>query len=130
LKLLTIFLFSSILITSLAGASEEGILPLGKFSLSSDGLDNSGSVTVTGSISKTGFASLSINAFGKTVDLNKKQLALIDGMMVNGIQMTFEEGYKEMGGKTVYVQFSRGFSSGIKATKVISVNEAGEIKVE
>jgi hypothetical protein len=50
--------------------------------------------------------------------------------MVNGVHLSGEPGYESLGGRTLYLLLSMGFSSGISAAKLISVNQRGDIKVE
>jgi hypothetical protein len=48
--------------------------------------------------------------------------------LVNGVQISYVSGYRETGGRTVYVVLSRGFVSGRNGGKVISVSEFGPIE--
>ena len=115
--------------TFFAYASQEGVLVIDAFQVSSAGLTHSGPVVVTGERKGEIFSALCVKAFEKTSCLATDQLAAISSMTVNGVQISYENGYKETGGRTVYVLLSKGFSESRKAEKLISVFENGEIQV-
>ncbi len=111
-------------------ASQEGILPIGALHVTSPGIGESGPVEVTATRGSDGFSSLAIQAFGRTIKLTAVQLAALHGQFVNGVQLSYEAGYKELGGRTVYIVLSKGFTSGTQETQRISVNEQGTVAVE
>lgn len=49
--------------------------------------------------------------------------------MLNGIQLSYEVGYKELGGRTLYIVFSQGFTSGAVVKRFVTVTESGSVKV-
>lgn len=110
-------------------ASEEGALAMASFTFQSNGID-SGPVTVTGAQSVTGISALTIKAFGRDFTLTGTQLQQLKGVMVNAVQLSYETGYPQTGGRTVYLQLSMGFTSGIAAGKRVIVKERGDITVE
>ncbi len=116
---------------SLAGfASEEGVLRLSTFTLQSEGIGESGPVTVKGTITESNkVSSLSINAFGKDYELAAEELAKIPAAFYNGIQLSYEEGYKSLGGKTIYIILQSGFTSGITKRALIALSENGDINI-
>lgn len=114
---------------SLAFASQEGGLPLGGFRFESPGIGDSGVVIVAGRQGAKGVESLSIEAFGTRIDLSPSQLEVLRGGMLNGLQLSYEAGYKETGGRTVYLLLSQGFTSGVIARRVVTVTESGAVSV-
>ena len=122
-------LLATILTGSFALASQEGVLNLGSFRLESPGIGESGVVVVTGRQSATSVDSLVIEAFGKRFELSSTQLQALQGGMLNGVQLSYEAGYKQFGGRTLYLVFSRGFTSGVTVKRFVTVNESGSIKV-
>jgi hypothetical protein len=111
--------------------SQEGMLRWSSFSIDSEGIGSSGPVTVSGKQDQTGITSMTIKAFSRTYELGKEQLDLLKSMRVNGMQLSFEGGYKNLGGRTLYIQLSSGFFvSGIKARRVVVINERGDVLVQ
>lgn len=111
-------------------ASQEGILAIGELHITSPGIGESGPVEVTATRGPNGFSSLAIQAFGRTTKLTGVQLAALHGQFVNGVQLSYEAGYKELGGRTVYIVLSKGFTSGVQETQRISVTEHSTVEVE
>jgi hypothetical protein len=111
-------------------ASKEGILILGKFRLESEGIGESGRVVVSGTQGYDGPTSVRIEAFGKSYSLAPAHIRQLRGLTANGIQLSYERGYRELGGRTVYIFFSKGFISGSVAAKYVSVAERGDIEVK
>jgi hypothetical protein len=112
------------------GASQEGILPLTEFRVVSDGIGASGPVVVSGEQNKTeGIVSLKISAFGKIYDIPRKKLAGLKELAANGIRISYERGYDALGGRTVYVHLTMGFTSGTRKEVVVSVSEHGDTTV-
>jgi hypothetical protein len=111
-------------------ASDEGILPLNTFAMTSSGLDDSGPVSVCGAQTTTGISKLTIKAFGHNYSLTKAQLTELSGLRVNGIQCSFEMGYKETGGRTLYVLLTKGWTTGQTEGKLLIVTERGDIKIK
>jgi hypothetical protein len=122
-------LFTLLCAAPVANASQEGVLVLGSFKIESPGLGESGPVVVSGRQGPSGFESLEIGAFGKTFTVTKPQLKEMQGGLVNGLQLSYERGYANLGGRTLYLRFSKGFTSGVVDAKVITVTEGGTITV-
>ena len=112
-----------------ASASEEDILRLSTFQLSSPGNGDSGRVTVSGEQSGERVLSLQIEAFGRRTSLSKEQLAKLPSGLVNGVQLNYEVGYEKLGGRTIYVVLSTGHTRVTRVTQVVSVNERGGVEV-
>ena len=110
-------------------ASKEGVLTLGKLQLESEGLGESGPVKVSGTQSSTGMTSLRVDAFGKTIQLSPQQLATLHGGLYNLIQLSYERGYKELGGRTIYIKLGTAFTSGEGASIFIAISEDGKVKI-
>ena len=109
-------------------ASEEGAFEFRTFHFESS--DESGPVVVTGAQGDHGITSLKVSAFRRSFTLTAGQLKQLRGLIVNGVQLSGEGGYKELGGRTLYLTLSTGFTSGITQAKLVSLNERGDIKVE
>jgi hypothetical protein len=71
-----------------------------------------------------------VQAFGQTKCLSKERLLQLGGTLVNGVQISYETGYRETGGRTVYVVLSKGFVSGRNEGKVVSVSEFGQVGIQ
>jgi len=112
-----------------ASASKEGILRMDTFELTSDGIGGSGPMTISGKQGNNGISKLTIAAFGKRFVLNEVQLAAIQGLPINGLQLSYEAGYKELGGRTVYLVLSKGFTSGTVGQKFVVITENGAIEI-
>jgi hypothetical protein len=110
-------------------ASKEGLLSLNAFALESPGIGQSGPVKVAGAQSDRGITLLRIEAFGKTFNIGPDQLRQLRGFNANGVQITYEGGYGDLGGRTIYVIFSRGFTSGVVLQRYVSVTETGSVTV-
>jgi len=111
-------------------ASKEGALSFSEFTLKCQGIGASGEITLKGkNDGKGNFNTLKILAFKKEYVLTKDQLKKLAPFSPNGIQMTYESGYKELGGRTVYLKFHTGFVSGIKTYKLVTVREDGSIAI-
>lgn len=113
-----------------AFASKEGILPLSAFRLESDGIGDSGKVVVEGKGDKDGhIVSFKVTAFGSEHVIPKEKLVELAGLMTNGVRITYEAGYAEVGGRTVYVHLQMGFLSGTGGQRYIAVKENGTIEI-
>lgn len=110
-------------------ASQEGVLRLNEFRLSSQGIGDSGPVVVSGAQSDDRFVALRVEAFGRVQSLPAGELGKLKGGLVNGLQLTFDSGYRQLGGRTIYIHLSKGFTSGVQETQVVSLDEQGQWKV-
>lgn len=113
-----------------ARASQEGLLPLTTFQFQSAGSGDTGSVSVWGSVGDKGLTELNVSAFGKHFTLNAEQLKSLGGLAINGCQLSSEHGYKELGGRTLYIKLTKGFTSGISRAATVVVKEDGSVAVD
>jgi hypothetical protein len=126
----TLAIMSLLVAAPLAHASQEGILELGAFQATSPGIGKSGPVVVSGERKGQNVSSLCVQAFERTSCLAPAQLAILSSRMINGIQISYEAGYSQTGGRTVYVLLSKGFTGSRLEANVVSVAENGEIRVK
>jgi hypothetical protein len=116
---------------SSAQASKEGILPFSNFRIESDGIGKSGKVIVEGKQGKDDrLISLKVTAFGKQYVIPKDRLAELKGLAANGVRLSYDHGYVETGGRTIYVQFQMGFTSSTRERALITLTEDGTIRIE
>ncbi|MBI2307898.1 MAG: hypothetical protein HYU78_11415 [Rhodocyclales bacterium] len=121
--------FMLLLSASPALASQEGALSLNSFQFSSLGISESGPVNLSGEKNHEVFVSLSVSAFGRTINLSKEQLAKLRPAFINGVSLSYEAGYKNLGGRTLYVIFTKSFTSGTQESQIVSINEQGVVEV-
>jgi len=119
------FMFAS----SHAAASQEGILTWSEFAISSPGIGASGPIKISGTQNHEGIGTLKVRAFGREYVATSPQLRELQGFSANGMLLSYEQGYRELGGRTLYLSFIKGFTSGVREKKVVTFNEAGEIKL-
>ena len=113
IKKIIFSIFVFVIMQSIVFASEEGVLKLSDFTIKSKGIGNSGLVIVTGTKNdRNEFIDLKINAFGKEYKISEKNLTKIPPVSYNGIQLSYEEGYKELGGKNHIYHSSTRFYFG------------------
>jgi hypothetical protein len=112
-----------------ANASQEGVLVFGLFKVESRGIGESGPVVLSGRQTPDGFESLKVLAFGKTFIFTETQLKELHGALLNGLQLSYERGYAELGGRTLYLRFSKGFTSGIVGARLVTIAESGTISI-
>ncbi|MBL4781298.1 MAG: hypothetical protein JKX92_03560 [Porticoccaceae bacterium] len=113
-----------------ANASQEGVLSFSEFSIKSRGIGKSGTVEIIGTKNEKGtFSSITVSAFGKMYSFPEDILSQISAINQNGIQLTYEAGYRSLGGKTIYIQFQKGFTSGVQSVFLVSLNEQGKFEV-
>ncbi len=124
-----ILILAFVTLPSSAIASKEGLLSLNAFALESPGIGQSGPVKIAGAQSAGGITLLRIEAFGKTFNIGPDQLQQLREFNANGVQITYEGGYVDLGGRTIYVIFSRGFTSGVVLQRYVSVTETGLVVV-
>lgn len=114
------------LFTPSVRASEEGVVAFSTFAFQSTDVE-SGAIAVSGTQGVSGITALTIKAFGREFTLSNAQLENLKGLIVNGVQLSSEGGYANLGGRTLYVQLSMGFMSGIASGKVVIIKERGDI---
>ena len=116
------------LLAASASASKEGALAFRTFRFESR--DASGPVVVTGAQGDRGITSLRVSAFRKSFTLTPEHLKLLRGLIVNSVQLSGEGGYKELGGRTLYLILSMGFTDGTPHAKLVTLDERGDIKIQ
>lgn len=127
---LSVFLIAAMLLAGdQALASAEAVLVLSSFNVHSAGIGESGPVDISGAYADAALRKLAIKAFGREFVLTPAQLKQLAGAYVNGIQLTYEDGYPEVGGRTVYIVLSTGFTSGTRSAKRITLNERGDVTI-
>jgi hypothetical protein len=113
-----------------AQASKEGGLSLFSVKLDSPGMDESGPVHVEMKRSDEGIKQLIVSAFGRTGAAPSQLLESIkEKRWLNGIQLSWEKGYRLTGGRTVYVSLTEGGSWGGVVVAVIGFGEDGKFRV-
>lgn len=117
-------------VAATAPASQEGILALSSFRLESEGIGSSGKVVVEGKRNDESKAvSLKISAFGKDYVVPEDRLAGLSRLSFNGVRISYEAGYAELGGRTIYIQFQAGFTSGTREKVLVTLTEDGKVEV-
>jgi hypothetical protein len=125
-----IVILTILLLTSFALASKEGVLPISSFTIESKGIGESGPIKITGQKHQDEITLLIVEAFGKQYKISEDNLKKIPKTPYNGVQISFEEGYRQLGGKTIYIIFQMGFTSGVRKQIQISLTENNTVKVE
>lgn len=110
-------------------ASREGMLTFSDFAIKSDGLEGSGKISMEAKQGAMGVTYLKLNAFNREILLDEEQLRSLQNIYLNGVQLSYERGNQNSGGRTVYVIFSRGFTAGVEVVKILAVNEKGEVSI-
>lgn len=122
--------FLVICVTQSANGSQEGGLPLSNFRVESNGIGESGKIIIQGKQNeKDRVVELKITAFGKDYVVPSKELEGLAKLRPNGIRISYEPGYKKLGGKTLYIQFQVGWTSQTAQTALIKVLETGKIEI-
>jgi hypothetical protein len=114
-----------LLTVSTAIASQELIVPWSSFTIASDALGATNPIELSGRQSDGGLSRLVVKAFGREFVLDKAQLRRLEGMSINGLDITYERGYAMTGGRTLYLVFSRGLQQ-----QRISLTERGDITID
>jgi hypothetical protein len=113
-----------------ASASKEGILALSSFRLESAGIGSSGKVVVEGNQDeKNKIVGLKISAFGKDYVVPEDKLTALSGLRSNGVRISYEAGQAELGGRTIYIQFQMGFTTGAREQALVTLTEDGKVEV-
>lgn len=116
---------------AVAKASQEHTLPLTKFRLESVSQTDPGTVVVYGSQDQSGkFQNLQVEIMGQLVKVPASILQQIPTSS-NGVIISSEAGYKELGGRTVYITFLVTWSNArtIRERFVIAVTKDGTSSV-
>ncbi len=123
-------LFLLLVSASFAIASKEGLIQVSELTYSSKGIGNSGPVNVCIKTDDDGGVNkFVIKTFGKTVDLPKSDLERIPKFLYNGINVSYERGYPEVGGKTLYIVLSSRLSESVMNETMIVVTETLPIEI-
>jgi len=126
-----LFLISAnVLLSFNAYADQEGRVPITHLQFDANGLEGSGAIHIEGEQSDQGIGALRVSAFGKVRALTPAQLDALRGETFNSIGLTYSQGDPSVGGRRVMLLLCQAFSSGSKIVAVITVLEAGEIRVE
>jgi hypothetical protein len=127
-------LFLALVVLAVAGrvfASKEGVLVFSSFHLESDGIGNSGKVVVDGQTDKNNRLSrLKVAAFGRDFVVSKEILKELKPVRPNGVRLSYEGGYKELGGRTIYLELQMAFTSHTVQRALLSLTEDGKIRFE
>ncbi len=107
-----------------AMASQELYLPWSNFRIESRALGSVGVIAISGVQAERGISRLLVTAFGRNFELTPAQVKQLEGVTVNGVRVSYEAGYPETGGRTIYLLFSMG-----KVEQVVEVSEHGGISV-
>ena len=122
---LAVIATSLLLRASNTSASMELILPLSSFNIESRALGPSSPIVVSGAQSEKGPSQLTVKAFGKIYSLDAPQLKQLEGVEINGLQLSYEGGSSAIGGRQLYLLLSRGL-----VQRRITFAERGEIRIE
>ena len=126
-RIFFLILFS---IATSAFASKEGILAFSEFRLESPGIGSSGKVVIEGHQNeKAQIVALKRNACGTNYIIPKEMLAKLTDITSNGIRISYEHGYPELGGRTIYIQLQMGFTSFVRKEALITLTENGKVEV-
>lgn len=129
MKLLILGAVALGLLPEVGFTSKEGVLVIQNFRLQSAGIGTSGPVVVEGQRDAKGkFQKISVKAFEKSLEVDPALLAQINDQ-ANGVQISYEHGYRSVGGRTVYLVFSKGYTSDVKSKLVLSIDESGKSQI-
>ena len=130
LVMLLVALLVPLILTTPANASKEGALSLYSVILNSPGTDKSGPVHVEMQRSDEGFGKLIVSAFGRNGSAPSYLLqSITEKRWLNGVQLSWEQGYDLTGGRKVYVMLTEGGSWGSVVVAVIRFGEDGKFKI-
>lgn len=112
-------------------ASQEGSLVLSSLRLESAGIGSSGKVIVEGKQDQTNrLLTLTVTAFGKIYVVPKEKLASLADFHANGIRISYEAGYANLGGRTIYIHLQSGVASETWKEALITLVEDGKIDLK
>ena len=127
-----VFFLAVLLLASASSlrASKEGILAFSSFRLESNGIGSSGKITVEGKQNdKAQIVALRMSAFGKDYVVPPEKLKQLTELPSNGVRISYEAGYKELGGRTVSIQLQMGFTSDTTKQALVTIAEDGKIVI-
>jgi hypothetical protein len=127
------YVFVALACTALAGAAvaaQEGASPSAVFSIAWEGRETVGPITARGSRGPDGsLQRLTVVAFGRTTEVPAEVMAELSKLRFNGVLLSSEPGYPELGGRTAYLQFVVGFTSGVINGVIVAVDEGGSVRI-
>lgn len=126
MRIATILL--SAILSVAAYASQEGAVPLSAVSVQSEGIGESGPISVEATQTFAGMQSFVMEAFGRKFELNQAQLKQL-GTWINAIQLSYAGGYDITGGRTLYIKLSRSYTSGQVHGNYVVVKESGAVEI-
>lgn len=85
-----------------ASASEEEYLPWVEVRVAGPERGDVGKVVFSATLEGDRYRSVSVDAFGRTLVLDKADLAKLDGLPLASLRITHEAGYERLGGHTVH----------------------------
>lgn len=104
------------------------MLVIGSFTIRSNETVSSEPITITGATDAKGHLShLDVFAFNKNTSVPENILKQIP--IFNGLCFSHEAGYSQTGGKTLYILFQTGFTSGGVRGVYLVVKENGSIEL-
>ncbi|MBU8902021.1 MAG: hypothetical protein KOO69_04725 [Victivallales bacterium] len=131
MKKIILSIFTIYAFTLTAFASKEGVVQLSDFSIQSKGIGDSGPIIIFGKKNTNNhFINFKISAFGNEYNLSGENLKKIPPKNYNGILLTYERGYKRLGGRVIYILLQFGFLSGVKEKVLLTVRENGNITIQ
>lgn len=111
-------------------ASQEGALPVADFAITWEGGEGLGRITVRGSRNPDGsLQRVTVAAFDRTIELAAPILAELSKIRFNGVLVSGEPSYPELGGRTAYLQFVVGFTTGVASSVIVAVDESGNVRL-
>lgn len=130
-RLLFVSIATALLVASTSlRASQEAVVAFTNLHFESQGIGESESVIIDANQSHNGVQRFSVRAFGKLHQLTDLQLKALGAGQYNSVQVNCEGGYRELGGRTIYIKISMAFNSGEVRSKTIVIKEAGSVEVK
>lgn len=117
-------------IAGVAFASQEHAARIAEFSITWEGDEGAGPITARGARRPDGsLQRFTVSAFGRTIEMPAPVMAELSNIHFNGVLLSDEAGYPELGGRTAYLQFVVGFTSGVTSRVVVAVDEKGNVRL-
>jgi hypothetical protein len=115
-------------------ASEEDYLGWSEVRFVAKETPDTGRVALTAKVAELKLQSVTIEAFGKSLELSPKQIEKLAGLRADGlsIRATHEAGYEALGGHTVYFKLRQVRGEGERLTEtrvVISISNGKGLEV-
>lgn len=126
------FLLTTALLAASAAihASQEGVVAFQKLHFESR-LPEEGLVVIEATQDTQGMQRFIVQAFGRSYQLTTAQLRDLAGGLYNSVQVSGEGGYPELGGRTLYIKVSMGFTSSTQGrSKYVVITQAGTVAVK